>query len=132
MKKAVIFVFSICFILLHAQGKIIRHSSLTQNNNFQIAGYKKVHTLTDKSGKFLGDVFIKELKPGIFNSLVIAKVSNGRVDTLYSIHRLKMKYPKGIDLTVGDDGFYGYKFLIKKSQYIEMEMCDKNGHSYSD
>ena len=48
-------------------------NEVRSSNYKQLIGYAKVYILTDKTGKLLGRVYIKEIKKNIFNSLIIAK-----------------------------------------------------------
>jgi len=99
---------------------------------FDSTEYTQIHSFYDKDEKLLGSVYVKYLDKDVFTSMLIEKEVNGRKDTLYFINFNKLISKKGIEAEVFNEGFYGYKVIMKKNDYIVLSYLRNYGKDVSD
>ena len=99
-----------------------------ESNKIDNSAFLKVHSLKRKDGKFIGDIYVKFINDTIFTELYIVN----KTDTLYSIKKSILVNTKGKDIEVFSDGFYGYKFVLKKNEYIVLSYYRNKGANVSD
>jgi len=80
-----------------------------EKSQIQSHQMKLIHVLKDKKGNPLRNVYIEDFKNDVFNKLLILKVKNGKVDTLYYINKWLFFNSKGIDITSSKENFNGWK-----------------------
>lgn len=100
--------------------------------NLTYENYTMIHTFRAKDGVELGRVFVKPLNSEVFVSLVITNATNIEDDILYVIDSTKLFSKKGIDTEVAPEGFYGYKIVLKKDDYIVLTYLSNGGKNVSD
>jgi hypothetical protein len=96
----------------------------------------KVHQFKDKKGSLLGEVYIRPLqgKKDVFDFLQIIKKTAEKPKTLYTIdkHEFTNGKKSGNDFEVLINGFYGYKLVLVKPDYIVLSYLRNNGKNVSD
>jgi hypothetical protein len=103
-------------------------------HKLQNSQYGFFHTFYSKDGVLLGKAYVLFIKNSkeIFTSLVITNEINGNIDTLYTIESTKLISKKGIDTEVYKQGFFGYKVILMKNDYIVLVLVNDNGEGVSD
>jgi len=99
----------------------------------QIANeFEHVYELRNDAHGYLGDVFIRLINDSTFNSLLIINQEQTEADTLYKIDNHILINRKGIDGTVLEEGFWGYRFEIKRDDYFVLVALHNDGQNVSD
>jgi len=93
---------------------------------------KFIHTLKDKKGNLLGRVYIEDFKKNVFRKLLITKISRGKTDTLYFINNCIFRNPKGVDISVYEKTFAGYKIELLNDDSIQLFSVGKGSTGASD
>jgi hypothetical protein len=99
-----------------------------ENKSFEKSGFIKVHSLKKSDNSFIGDVYAKFINDSIFTDLYVI---NER-DTLYKIDKCNLLNIKGKDINISCDEFWGYKFILKKKDYIVISYLSNKGKNVSD
>ena len=91
-----------------------------------------VHTLKDKKGTKLGDVYIEDFKNDVFKKLLITITKAGEIDTLYFINECQFINPKGVNMNYPKENFNGYKIDSYTDDSIQLFGLGKNSVGASD
>ena len=102
-----------------------KEAKINKNNR---NGYEKVHSLFKKDGTFIGDVYVSFINDDIFKDLYVID----ETDTIYSVSRDVFSNAKGEDIRVFGEGFFGYRILLKKQDYIVLSYLRNTGANVSD
>lgn len=88
-----------------------------------------VHKLSTKENVPIGDVYVKIIDEDLFTDLLVL---NSNKDTLYEIKHNVFRNSRGIDITVPDEDFYGYRFVSKHQDYFTVVFLENGGKDLSD
>ena len=99
---------------------------------FNQADYKLVHQFYSKDKEPLGNVYAKYISDDVFTSMVIKINAEGRNEILYFIDSTRLIKKDGIDIEVFAEGFYGYKVVLAKDDYIVINYLRNKGKNVSD
>jgi len=104
------------------------------NKNTDTHSYNRrlVHTLKDKKGTKLGDVYIENFKNDVFTKLLITITESGKTDTLYFINECQFINSKGVNMNYPKENFNGYKIESYTDDSIQLFGLGKNFVGASD
>jgi hypothetical protein len=133
MKINSIYLFLSLLFMMNCSGKT-NQSGITLNAgsekllNVNKTEFIKVHSLKKNDNTLIGDIYVKFINDSIFTDLFVIN-SN---DTIYSIEKNILSNTQGKDIEVLKDGFWGYKFILKKSDYLVLSCYGNFGTDVSD
>jgi len=95
--------------------------------------YAFLSELKSESGDYsLGHVFIKKINDSVFRELLIVKVIEGGIDTLYQIDECSFSNPNGVDIKVFCEQHFGYQLVSMEKDYFNLISLNRNGRNVSD
>jgi hypothetical protein len=119
------FLVFITFILFSCNGKTSQPANSLKNCNPE---FKKVHSLIKDDKTLIGDIFVQYINDSIFTDMYIINDA----DTIYSIEKHILSNKIEVEAKVLDEGFYGYVFILKKTDYITIMNLGNKGANVSD
>jgi len=123
----------ISLILLSCQGESGNSSNYFSGVDKSMEEIKRkdfevIHTLRKKDSTLIGEIYARFIDKDVFDSLYV--INKG--DTIYSIERNILKNRNGIDLKAPEQGFYGYRIVLKKNDYFVIINLMEGGKKVSD
>ena len=114
----------------------ISNTAIASDNSqfpaFNIDDYELIHRFYGKDKTFLGSAYAKYRANEVFTSMIILKGDEQNSEVLYFIDKTKLLKKDGIDGTVYPDGFWGYKVIMAKDDYIVINYLRNAGKNVSD
>ena len=100
--------------------------------NSKLENFKFIYSLKSKSDDYLGDLYVKEVNDSVFSSLLIVEKVKNALFKLYEINNYNFSNRNGVDIEVGKDEFWGYRFDLKKQDYFVLTALHNKGANVSD
>ncbi|GEM_PF-2982037 len=126
MKKII---YSALFLVLVAGVSVLIAHKYNTSKSVNLAGYKSTHTLVEKDGTFLGNVYVKYINGEIFADLYILDKDD---EVLYEINKYGFFSTKGKDMEIEKEGFYGYRMVLKSNDRFVVSYLRRGGEDISD
>ena len=111
-------------LLVLVSGTLIACNVISETNE-----YDELASFTDIKGNHIGTAYVHYVSKNIFDTL---KITNNKKETLYNIEKTKFISAKSLETEVYAKGFYGYKALLIKPNYIVIQYLRNNGSNVSD
>ena len=133
MKNNSMYLLLTMLLMMNCSGKTNQSVNITPDGTEKLlkknkTEFTKIHSLKKNDNTIIGDIYVKFINDSIFTDLYVI---NGN-DTLYSVEKNILSNANGKDTEVLKDGFWGYMFILKKSDYFVLSCYGNNGTDVSD
>lgn len=97
-----------------------------------ITGYERIHVLHTKKGRAVVGLYGKPVVPGVFSELLLINEQANSKLVIYLLDSSRFLGINGIEHEPDSARFYGYKVVVKGSNYIVVNYLSNSGKNVSD